>query len=304
MKIATAGDPQTLDPRHARELFSVHHVHLLYQGLFRKSVSGETLPALCESYSMDGSTYFFTLRNCFWSNGDPITAQDFVRSWNSVIGSSAPFAYQFQGIAAISAESDKVLKVELKRADSNFLEILCTNSFFPVHIQPNVYSGPFILKEWIPHEHLILKKNRLYWDEKNIEIEEVQFDKLHDMVALRLFEQGKLDWIGSPLATIPLDALKSMREAPICTEAMATRFVRVNVTKVPKEMRQTLMCQLDREQLVKAVSKANEKPAYSLLPPPFSLLEKHEQRFPKIAVERLTLIYIPTEINHFLAQLL
>jgi oligopeptide transport system substrate-binding protein len=304
MRIATVGDPQTLDPRYARELFSVHHVHLLYQGLFRKNRAGETVPALCESYQISGLTYQFKLRRCFWSNGEPVVAQDFVRSWSSVIASQAPFAYQFSGIASFEEEGENMLKVNLKYPDASFLEILTTNSFFPVHPQMNVYCGPFILKEWIPHNHLIVAKNPIYWDAAHIDVDEIQFEKLHDMVALRLFEQGKIDWIGSPLANIPLDAVQFIHPLPSFSDSMATRFIRINVERVDLQMRKILFQQVDRQLLVDVISKAHEKPAYTFLPPLFSMSEHIETRKITETLPRLKLIYIQSELNHLIAQLL
>ena len=159
-KIATAGDPQTLDPRFAREIFSVNQAHQLYQGLFRKNLAGETIPGLAESYEVwnDGRSYRFHLRQCFWSDGTALTAYDVVRSWQEVLDNPlAPFGYQLEVMERFSAESERVVAVELKFPDRNFIELLTTNSFFPVH--GSLYSGPFALEEGIPHRHLILKKN-------------------------------------------------------------------------------------------------------------------------------------------------
>lgn len=303
MRIATAGDPQTLDPRYARELFSVHHVHLLYQGLFRKSCSGATLPALCAKYACEGTVYRFWLREAYWSNGEPITAEDVVRSWKSVMGSDAPFAYQFSPIDSLDAESRTILRVQLKEVDPYFVEVLATNSFFPVHRNPDVYSGPFVLKEWIPHQHLVLTRNPYYWDPLSIDVEEVVFEKLHDMVALRLFESGHLEWVGAPLGHLPLDSLPALKGKALSTPALATRFVRVNVDRVPLGVRENLFSTLNREELVQLISRSGEKAAYTLLPPLFALEEAWEGEAAQ-KVPQLKLIYILNETNHLIAQVL
>lgn len=300
-KIATAGDPQTLDPRLAREIYSVNQAHLLYQGLFRKNLSGETVPALAESYSTDGKSYRIILRPCLWSDGSPLTAHDVVRSWQEVLDNPlAPFAYQLEEMERFSAESDRVLLVDLKYPDFNFVELLATNSFFPV--RGSYYCGPFQLEEWIPHRHLILKKNPHYWDAEHIGVERVIFEKIHDEVALQLFLRGELDWVGAPLGSLPLNAMETLQ--PVSTPALATRFLRLNTERVPRFTRRALSSSIDREALVRLISKYDEKVAQSFLPALFDLGVESQVDDRAALDDTLELLYIQSEVNHLLAQYL
>ena len=80
-------DPKTVDPRKARDLTSVTLMHMLFEGLTRTSQTGEAELALADSVEIsdDGLKYVFHLRDSLWSNGDPVTSDDFAASWKTIL---------------------------------------------------------------------------------------------------------------------------------------------------------------------------------------------------------------------------
>jgi ABC-type oligopeptide transport system substrate-binding subunit len=83
--INIVSDPATLDPRKARLLSDFNLIRTFNEGLFRVNKEGISSPAICESYSVseDQKTYTLKLKETVWSNGDPLTAHDFIYAWRS-----------------------------------------------------------------------------------------------------------------------------------------------------------------------------------------------------------------------------
>src|ERR1700761_2616418 len=86
LRISAEGDPSTLDPRRVRDLATVTVLHMLYEGLMRQE-GDQLVPALAEEVliSPDQKTYTFKLRKSHWSNGQPVSAQDFEQTWKSLL---------------------------------------------------------------------------------------------------------------------------------------------------------------------------------------------------------------------------
>ena len=146
------GDPQTLDPRRVRDLATTTTIHMLYEGLMRNGPDGKPAPALAENVAIspDQMTYTFTLRKSGWSDGTAVTAQDFEKSWKSMLAPEfpSPNAYQLypiQGAQAakegrgsidtveVKAIDDATLVVNLEQPTPYFLSLLTTHFYYPVH---------------------------------------------------------------------------------------------------------------------------------------------------------------------------
>src|SRR3990167_10184549 len=98
IRINIGCDPQTLDPRKARDLNTITLMHMLFEGLTRTSRSGETELALAQSVDLSEelTQYTFHLRDACWSNGDAVTSFDFARSWRSTLDPSFPTDVAYQ----------------------------------------------------------------------------------------------------------------------------------------------------------------------------------------------------------------
>ncbi len=305
LRIASEKDPQTLDPRIARDLLTVSTLHLLYEGVMQLNQEGKAEPGLASSVliSEDGKLYTFTLRDAYWSNGEPVTAQDIELSWKSMLHPSfpAPNAYQLYAITGAQAYKEgvgqeelvgiftkgpKTLIVQLDRPSPHFLETLAAHFSFPlnrnwmkqVEENPNIdwaeapYSGPFRYQDWKRHNYLAVEKNPIYWNADQIKLDQINIVTVDDSTAIHLFNQKELDWIGSPLSAIPSDAIDSFKEKGILHTAPAagTYWLRLNVRQTPTNLesfRIALAQAINRQELVDHILMGGQQPAVTIVPP-------------------------------------
>lgn len=352
-KIATESDPLTLDPRFARDLHSINMLHNLFEGLFKQDKEGKICLALCSSYEVfdGGKSYRFRLRDSKWSNGDTVKASDFAYAWLSILepDSTSPYAHQFYCIAGardfkegrgkkedvqIIAENDRLLIIHLEKPLAHFVELCTTHPFLPVNQRvaeenanwcqdPKTFvcNGPFLLSEWQKQQKMVLEKNRAYWLSDKVRLDTVEIYTMNNETALHLFENKELNWVGSPLGTIPIDARGGLADQLIVNDSAGTHFLRVNVTKEPlndKNLRHALSLALNRQLIIDRVVKGKQKEAKGLVPGFFDLKTPEDTAYnPEIAQKLysdfkecypepffLSILYSNSEVNHRIAQVL
>jgi oligopeptide transport system substrate-binding protein len=302
VRISIDKDPSSLDPRASRDLPTATLLHMLYEGLMRADYDGNIIPALAREFTLskDHKTYTFKLRPSRWSNGDPLTAHHFVETWRSLLDPQfpAPNAYQFYMIkgakeaklgkiplaeVAIKALDDETLVVELEEPTPYFLELVAAHFFYPVHPQSKsdalISNGPFKLQQWARQDALTFVKNNQFWDASEVRLQKIVVNVLDEKTALALFENRELSWAGSPMSTLPQDAidpLKHRRRLHILPAA-GTHWCRYNTLKSPfqnKEMRRAFALALDRHAIVTHVTQGNQQPAMAIVPPAMGLPHK------------------------------
>ncbi len=296
-------EPQSLDPRKARQLNSLTVAKMLFEGLTRINNRDRTELALAESIviSPDRKTYTFHLRPSVWSNNDPVTAEDFAYAWKKILDPQFPSDGAFHlyviqhakeakegkvsldevGIRVID---EQTLEVTLVEPTPYFLGLTSFPAFFPVnhrvdqetphwaeHAQGYVCNGPFSLELWKHHDQLLVMKNPLYWDANQVHLDGVQFVMVKDETAFLMYEKKELDWIGSPFSTLPVDLLKMLREqeALQVKEALATYFLRCNTLAAPfnhPKIRKAFAMAAYRKDIVEHVTQGNQLPATGLVP--------------------------------------
>lgn len=276
----------------------------LFEGLTRIGPDHRPHPALaeCIHLSQDKQTYTFTLRKVYWNDGHPLTAEDFLYAWQKVLDPQfpSPFAYKLyvienaeaikKGSKPISTLGVKVLdahtlEVRLKHPTSYFLELTAFPTFFPIprHIAekktewaeetPIVSNGPFRLKQWDSEHQIILEKNVQYWDENKVRLQYLHFSMIDDTTTeYYLFEQGKLDWAGSPLSNLPVDMISELQKEGklISYPVLALYFYKINTTCYPCNninIRKALAHAINRKQIVTHILQAGQIPATALIPP-------------------------------------
>lgn len=307
IRISTEADPTTLDPRKVRDLGTATVMHMLYEGLMRVGPDGKPDLALADSMeiSPDQKTYTFHLKPSSWSNGDPVTADDFVETWKSLLNPKfpAPNAYQFYPIrgakaakegfplpdnVGIRAKDPATLVIELEEPTPYFRNLLATHFYYPVHssmrkadtdTHPSdsskaITNGPFTLEKWSHHNELTAIPNPHYWDKENVHLNHIALITLDNGAAIPLFAAGELDWTGSPLSTITTDALPSMKKNNTLqvTPAAGVYFFRVNTERAPfinPKLRKAFALALNRTDLIEHVLQGNQKPAFGIIPPAF-----------------------------------
>jgi oligopeptide transport system substrate-binding protein len=225
-------NPPSLDAQLATDVVSFDLLNDLQEGLTRWHWDDQNKkiiidPGIAKSWdiSADKKTYTFHLRDAKWSNGDPVTAQDFKDGWMRVLNpdTGAQYAYIFymikgaeeyntkQGPASgvgIQVIDPHTLQVTLKYPAPYFLDLVGYTPYMPLDKkfydkvgkkyadgpQDLVYDGPFMLTEYQHDKDLTIEKNPNYWNAGQIRLQKVHFLVLKELsTELNLFNTGKLD---------------------------------------------------------------------------------------------------------------
>lgn len=305
-------EPQTLDPRKARSLNDINLIKMLMDGLTRKDNSDEDISlALAKQIevSTDLKTYTIHLKEASWSNGDPVTAEDFLYSWKKSLSPNfnAPAAnilYVIKNaqevkegklplsLLGIDILDSKTLVITLNNPTPYFKKLLAKPIFFPVHAKTDrtcpswasnhsdyVTNGPFTLNEWKHCNEIQLKKNQSYWDQKAVTLSTIKLVMVNEETEMGMFEKNELHWAGSPLSTIPLDAIESLRNANslYVLEALGTTWIRVN-TQNPhfksQKLRRAFGLAINREEIVNFVTGGGQIATTSIVPSSLGLTNK------------------------------
>lgn len=306
LRMAIRKEPQTLDPRLARDLTTLGLFRLLYEGLTRLDEHGQPQLALANSIeaSPDGKSYKIKLREAYWNNGDRIIAEDFSYAWKSVLQPEfkAPNAHQlfalrlakkakqgdaFVDAVGVDALDDETLSIELEEPNPNFTQMLALPFYYPVNsrwilqrdwevkkgVKPNEIptNGPFSLEEWRRGDQLALKKNDKYWDEKSVLIDQVDLIQSDNATALKLFDSDHLDWVGSPFGSLPQEAVAPLREKGCLSSVPATAmyFLRFNTSRPPlnnEKLRKALSLAIDRDSITNQLLRGGQIAATSFVP--------------------------------------
>ncbi|MCW6664842.1 peptide ABC transporter substrate-binding protein [Aerococcaceae bacterium NML191219] len=307
LNLSITSEPPTADPGKATDSTSGALVRNVFEGLVRPDKDGKLSPAVAESWevSEDGKVYTFKLRpEAKWSNGDPVKASDFEFAWKRVLNpdTAAEYAtqlYLIEGAEAyntgkgkpedvgVKALDDTTLEVKLKAPTAYFLELTSFYTFYPVHqatVEANedwandagdnyVTNGPFSLASWNHDVDYQLVKNEQYWDAENVQLNEVNVQMIEsEATANAQFQNGDLDYIGSPYQTPSLDAIDTYKEkGQLKIEPLAgVYWYKVNTTdKVMSNvnLRKALALAMDRQGLVENVTKGGQIPALGIVPP-------------------------------------
>jgi oligopeptide transport system substrate-binding protein len=296
-------EPQTLDPRKAHTTTDINLAKMFMEGLTRVAKSGKVELALAERHTVsdDLKTYRFTLRKARWSNGEPVTAHDFVYSWKQTLSPKFPSTMAHQlfvvknakgvksgnlpsSMLGIKALDDRTLIINLESPTPYFLDLLAFPTFFPVNREIDskdpewarncskfVCNGPFIPGTWHQSDIIEARKNAAYWDANQVKLGSVEMVVVTPDTALNMFYNNELDWSGSPFSSIPQDAIKALAGSKkIHSEpALGTFMIRANVNKPALQsakVRKALALAINRKLLVEHVVQGGQHPATGFVP--------------------------------------
>ncbi len=353
-------DPATLDPRKARDTVSITLMKMFFEGLTRINAQEEAELALAEKVEIsdDLKTYTFHLKPTTWSNGDPLTASDFIYAWKNTLDPKLAYdnAYQLYVIKnakeikagklspdtlGASAVDALTLKIELEQPTPYLMQLLSFPIFFPISqkidelgsgwtLDTNLYvgNGPFMPSEWKHKDENLPIKNLKYWDVDQVKLTQIHMMMVSEETEMKLFEQKQLDWAGSPLSTLSLDAIAALKQQGVLQikPILGTYFLRANTHKSPFDhvlIRKAFALAINRKDIVEHITQGNQLPAKSLVPPSLNLenistirdgaiedarlLFQRALREAQMALEHLpkiTLTYPASERNHRIAQAL
>ncbi len=276
----------------------------LYEGLVTHAADGKLVPGDAKSWdvSPDKTTYTFHLRrNAKWSNGAPVTAQQYVYSLRRAVApaTASPYADIHSPIVNASAITDNkkpldalgvkaldahTLQVRLRKPTPFFLNTLAHPSSFPVYppavnkwgnsfTQPGhaVTNGPYEMQSWRVNDKIALKRNPYFWDNKDTKIDRVVFYPITDGNSeLSRYQAGTLDWTyGVPSSKIQMikDRVPDQYKA---VPTLGSYYLDFNITKPPfkdnRKLRLALSMALDRQVMVDKILRGNEPPGYSWVP--------------------------------------
>ncbi|MCH9614542.1 MAG: Oligopeptide-binding protein OppA [Chlamydiia bacterium] len=302
-RVNIAQEPQTLDSRKARNLIDLNVLRIVGDGLYRNDKSGKAHLSLASSVEMsnDQRTYTFKLRDAKWSNGDKVTAHDFVYTWKKILSPEFPSAYAQQlyviknaravkenllpmSMLGLTAIDQETLVVELSNPVPYFTDLLATPTFFPVNAKVDkanpswalssesyVSCGPFTMKEWKHNDQINFAKNPTYWDAAHVKLSALELYMVDQETEAKMFESGDLDWMGSPFSNIPVDEIEPARKKnKLITEPfLGTNWIRTNVTETPFDspvVRKAFAMAVNRQALVEHVTCGNQIPSTRIVP--------------------------------------
>lgn len=276
LRISQRNEPATLDPQLATLPDEFFIIRAFGEGLLVPNPEGGApLPGAAEKWdvSPDGLIYTFRLREAArWSNGNPVTSDDFAAMIRKVTasGSLAPKAMLFAAVRDAVAVNPRTLVITLKQPAADFPAIVASGPWIPPPPATGVSNGPFILTEWKPNQHIAVRKNPHYWDAAHVPLDGIRFINFDSGdTEERAFRAGQVDVTMS----VPFSKLGPYRtEHPALIHSVPlheTRYLALNVTRPPLDdprVRRALALAFDRTTLVDKVVLSGQ-PAFMFLPP-------------------------------------
>jgi oligopeptide transport system substrate-binding protein len=295
---------ETLDPHQVISNNDGVIVNDLFEGLIAAAPGGALIPGAAHRWDIfdAGLRYRFYLRaDGRWSNGDPVTAGDFVTAWRRLVDprTAAPYASFLEPVLGaaeaiagtqspqslgVSAVDPLTFEVRLVQATPFFLSQLRHYATFPIH-RPTlerhgarftragimVSNGAYALEKSVPGGTTTLKRNRHFHSKASVAIERVVYVPVEDPATeLMMWRTGALDttWDLQPsmLNTMRSEQPKALR----IDEQLGTFFLALNLERPglsDVRVRQALSMVIDRDTLVEDITRGGERPAWRWMPP-------------------------------------
>ncbi|WP_182812499.1 peptide ABC transporter substrate-binding protein [Bacillus sp. ME78] len=276
------------------------------EGLYRLDKDNKPIPAVAESStkSEDGKKYTFKLRkDAKWSNGDPVTAKDFVYGWQRLLDKNTAAEYAFIAFYIKNAEAinkgekpltdlgakavdDYTLEVELEKPVPYFLNLMAFPSYYPLNekfvkekgdkfgleADTTLYNGPFVMASWKHEQGWQLKKNDQYWDKKTVKLEEINYSVVKEVATkVNLYDTGSIDF--TLLSGEFVDKYKSNKEEYGEYSEASTFFLRLNQKRngqdtplKSKKLREAIALSIDKKGLANVILNNGSKATDQLVP--------------------------------------
>ncbi|NTZ50988.1 MULTISPECIES: oligopeptide ABC transporter substrate-binding protein OppA [Citrobacter] len=297
---------QSLDPHKIEGVPESNINRDLFEGLLISDVDGKPSPGVAEKWeNKDFKVWTFHLRkDAKWSDGSPVTAQDFVYSWQRLANpnTASPYSSYLQyghivniddiiagkkpvtdlGVKAID---DHTFEVTLSEPVPYFYKLLVHSSVSPVPkavvekygdkwTQPaNIVSnGSYKLKDWVVNERIVLERNTNYWDNAKTVINQVTYLPISSEVTdVNRYRSGEIDMTYNNMPIELFQKLKKEIPNEVHVDPyLCTYYYEINNQKPPfndVRVRTALKMALDRDIIVNKVKNQGDLPAYSFTPP-------------------------------------
>lgn len=299
-----AADPESLDPHKTSTTYEADILRDLFLGLVTEDAKSKPIPGAAESWTVsdDGKTYTFKLRaGATWSDGSPVTADDFVFSWRRLQDPATASQYSSMLFPVVNAEElnqgkakpedmgvkavdANTLEVTLKAPTPYFLEMLTHQATYAVSkanvekfgndfVKPGnlLTNGAYTLAEFVPNDHIKLSKNPKFYDVANVKIDTVNYIPNEDRAAaLKRFEAGELDTYGDLPTEQLADLEKKFGDEIRVGPYLGTYYYSIKADKAPwdnPKLRNAISEAIDRDFLAEKVWANSMLPGYSMVPP-------------------------------------
>lgn len=301
LNVTVSEEIPSLDTAKTMDGTSAHVMQNIFEGLYVLDDQDQPIPAVAKSFkrSEDGKKYTFDLRkDAKWSNGDSVTANDFMFAWRKAVSAETASQYAYmlfyiknakeinKGTIPLNELGVKViddykLEVELEQPIPYFLQLLALPIYLPQHesflkeqggnygLEPNnlIYNGPFVLETWKHEQGFQLKKNDTYWDQKKVKLDEINFQIVKDtMTVVNLYQAGDLDRV--PINSQFVDKYKGNKQLHMSSDPgiAMLRFNEKNKALANKKVRQSISLALNKDDFVAHFINNGAKPASGLVP--------------------------------------
>ncbi|WP_422136111.1 ABC transporter substrate-binding protein [Endozoicomonas sp. ALD040] len=297
-------EPASIDPQKVEGVPGSNITKDLFEGLVTQDAEGNTIPGQAESWtvSKDNKVFTFKIRDTAkWSNGDPVTAGDFVFAFQRAVDPETASRYAwFMEIPTIvnasaivkgekpadslgvKAIDDKTFQVTLEQPVPYFVKMLAHQTTFPVPqkvvemlgdswTRPGsmVSNGAYKLADWRVNEKIVLERNNNYWNNNETVINKVTYLPLQNTPELNRYKAGEMDMT----YVIPIEHFKSLKkQAPSevkVTPYLGTYYYSFNTERKPFDdarVRKALSYAIDRDAITQYVKGQGEKSAYTFTP--------------------------------------
>ena len=300
LNVTEAADIPTLDSTKAHDGIAFTVLNNVTEGLYRQDENNLPIKALATEHEEndDKTVHTFTLRDANWSNGEPVTAQDFEYAWKRVMKEASPYGFMFvtAGIknaeAILNEETDaeelgikaldeKTLEVTLESANPLFLTLLTFPTFLPqnqeyveeqgdqyaLEFDKILYNGPFKLIEWTHEQGWKYEKNEDYWDADAVKLDKINVYVVKDpSTGTNLYETEKVDRV--ELSSALVDEYKDDENFETMKESglVFLRFNHNHPVLGNKDVRRAVNMAIDKQSLTDVILKDGSSPLNGVVP--------------------------------------
>jgi oligopeptide transport system substrate-binding protein len=304
LKRGNGPEPDTLDPQRARTDGAFNILRDVFEGLTAVGPDGSAVPAAATSWTVtpDGLEYTFQLRDGLrWSNGDRLVAGDYVAGMRRLVdpATASPYGQILESVVnateitrgekpaaelGVTAPDDRTVVIRLRNPAPYLLGLLAQPGTFPVHgpslaangaefARPGkmLSNGAFVLEDWVLGSHVVIRRNRYYWNDAATRLERVHFVHHADVgTEFRQYRAGELD-ITYVVPQQQFTWIKQNMPSELhISPQLSVYYYGFNLTRPPFKdqpgLRRALSLAIDRDKLTSAVTGLGEAPAYGWVP--------------------------------------
>ena len=304
MVINNLTEPESLDPHKVSGVPESNIDRQMFEGLTNTDADGKTIAGIATSWeSPDNQVWTFKLRDAKWSNGDPVTAEDFVYSMRRVLDplTASPYssylvdakvlgaeqiingeaAVETLGVKAVDAHT---LQITLSASVPYFPDMMIHNSVKPVHQKTVerfgdkwtdpaniVVNGAYKVSKWQINDEIVLTRNPLYYDDANTTLDTITMLPIPSSTTdVARYQAGEIDVTGDEIPTEQFASLKEQHGDELTVSPnLCSYYYEFNTVKPPfndVNVRRALALALDRDTVVDKVMGQGQTAAYQLTP--------------------------------------